>query len=130
MIVVCPAHSILFYKLIPRCCEISREYNLYIIAVFQCLMEGTETVIIIDDAHNIDTASWEYMCELTDVKQAMIVLGLRPSIIEKPSCKKAFQFMEDSNTRLIDLGSLDLKFMAPLACQMMDVVSIPKDLDK
>ena len=93
-------------------------------------MSDMKTVIIIDDAHNIDTASWDYMCELCSIDQALIILGLRPSIIEQPTCKKSFQFMEESDVRIIDLGSLDLKFMAPLACQMMDVVSLPKDLDK
>ena len=58
------------------------------------------------------------------------MLGLRPSIIEKPSCKEAIQFIKGPEVKLIDLGSLDLKFMAPLACQMMDVVSLPRDLDK
>ena len=97
--------------------------------IFQCLCDR-ETVIIIDDAHNIDTASWEYMCELCTNREVLIVLGLRPTIIEQPSCKEAFQFMEDNEVRQIDLGSLDLRFMSPLACQMMDVVSLPKDLDK
>ena len=85
---------------------------------------------MIDDAQNIDTASWEFMCVLCHIKQILVVLGLRPSIIEKPSCKEAIQFIEDPEVKMIDLGGLDLKFMAPLACQMMDVVSLPKDLDK
>ena len=93
-------------------------------------MPGSETVIIIDDAHNIDTASWEFMVELCPIRQILIVLGIRPSIIEKPSCKEAIQFIEEPEVKLIDLGGLDLKFMAPLACQMMNVVALPRDLDK
>ncbi|XP_052249078.1 adenylate cyclase type 10-like [Dreissena polymorpha] len=89
-----------------------------------------ECVIVIDDAHNVDTSSWQFLCEMVNLSHCLIILSIRPTLLDVPTCRAAKDFMEDPQVKVVDLGSLEPKYMAPLACQMLDVISIPRDLDK
>jgi len=96
---------------------------------FQCLQMIPGTVIVIDDAHNIDSFSWQFFCELLSVPHCLIVLGIRPSLLDSPSCREVVDFIDHRTVQLVDLGGLNRKYTAPLACQLMSVDSITKDLD-
>ncbi|KAL4238402.1 Adenylate cyclase type 10 [Mactra antiquata] len=103
--------KLLFRKIVIECCDVHGS------------------VIVIDDAHNIDTASWDFLCELISIKHFLIILSVRPAILDSPSCREALYFFDHHEVKVADLSGLQLKFVAALACQMMNVVSIPKDLD-
>ncbi|XP_052767837.1 adenylate cyclase type 10-like [Mya arenaria] len=96
----------------------------------ECMLHGYGTVVLIDDAHNIDTSSWRFLCDLQSMKQCLIILGIRPSIIDAPSCREVIEFIEAHSVMLFDLGSLDKTYMTQLTCQVLDVVRIPNDLDR
>ena len=87
-------------------------------------------MIVIDDAHNTDGSSWEYFCELRSISNCLVVMSIRQSQVEKPNCQDAVTFMTDPDVKMIDLSELDHQYMAPLACQMMNVMIIPNDLDQ
>lgn len=87
-------------------------------------------MVAIDDAHNMDIESWTFMYCLSKLSQILLVMTLRPMAIETPSCTAASDFIDSSNVSIIDLSFLNLKYISALACQLLEVVCIPKELDR
>lgn len=86
-------------------------------------------LVLVDDAQNVDPLSWRFLCWLREMRGVLIVLSSRPAAVEVPSCDFAEQYMDSSNVRVIDLGVLDTRHLPALACQIMDVVRIPCELE-
>lgn len=86
-------------------------------------------LVLVDDAQNVDPLSWRFLCWLREMRGVLIVLSSRPAAVEVPSSDFAEQYMDSSNVRVIDLGVLDTRHLPALACQIMDVVRIPCELE-
>lgn len=86
-------------------------------------------LVLVDDAQNVDNLSWRFLCWLKEMKGVLIVLSSRPAAVEVPPCDYAEQYIDSSNIRVIDLGVLDTRHLPALACQIMDVVRIPSELE-
>nr|XP_022331897.1 adenylate cyclase type 10-like [Crassostrea virginica] len=86
-------------------------------------------LVLVDDAQNVDNLSWKFLCELQKMAGVLIVLSSRPAAVERPPCEHAEHYMESPSVRVIDLGVLDTRHIPALACQIMDVVRIPCELE-
>ncbi|KAL5008851.1 hypothetical protein ScPMuIL_014432 [Solemya velum] len=105
--------------------------NIYCLILLQCLDKIDNVVVVaIDDAHNMDTESWTFMYGLSKLSHILLVMTLRPFAVETPSCVAASDFMDCSSVSINDLSFLDLKYISALACQLLEVVCIPKELDR
>ncbi|XP_062574125.1 adenylate cyclase type 10-like isoform X2 [Saccostrea cucullata] len=91
--------------------------------------EKQPVLVVVDDAQNVDDLSWKFLCELRKMKGIFIVLSSRPAAIEKPTSEDAGKYIESSSVRVLDLGVLDTQYIPALACQLMDVVRIPCELE-
>ncbi|KAK3591572.1 hypothetical protein CHS0354_041619 [Potamilus streckersoni] len=94
------------------------------------LTHSRATVIVIDDAHNTDQSSWTFMNQLISINKIFLLMSVRPSMVDRPPCPEAFKIIDNTNVNIHEMGNLHLKYIAPLACQLLDVVCIPKDLEK
>ncbi|KAL3874935.1 hypothetical protein ACJMK2_037887, partial [Sinanodonta woodiana] len=94
------------------------------------LTHSRVTVIVIDDAHNIDLSSWTFLNHLISIDKIFLLMSIRPRVVDKPPCPEALKIIDNAKVTIHELGNLHLRFMAPLACQLLDVVCIPKDLEK
>ena len=94
----------------------------------QCTVKQS-VLVLVDDAQNVDNLSWKFLCELQKMAGVLIVLSSRPAAVERPPCEHAEHYMESPSVRVIDLGVLDTRHIPALACQIMDVVRIPCELE-
>lgn len=78
----------------------------------------------------MDSSSWEFFCDLVPVNKCLLVLTMRQSIVDYPTCQDCATFLKDPAVKILELNELDQEYMAPLACQMMNVTSIPYELDE
>ncbi|KAK3093152.1 hypothetical protein FSP39_011947 [Pinctada imbricata] len=105
-------------------------YKVLMCVVKKCIEKHSAVILAIDDAQNMDSDSWMFLHKCLTVPRMLVVLSSRPAIIENPPCDAAHDFIEDNSVRVHDLGSLDVRHTAALACQLMDVVRIPKQLER
>ncbi|XP_032522428.2 adenylate cyclase type 10-like [Danaus plexippus] len=84
-------------------------------------------VIFLDDIHNLDESSWEF---LTIMFESMNIFTIFTVTRGKFSSLHSwlYEVFIKSNIRKIVLGSLDSNWIAPLACQILDVDAVPNDL--
>ncbi|XP_064420120.1 adenylate cyclase type 10 [Latimeria chalumnae] len=90
----------------------------------------TETVMfVIDQAHNIDIASWGFITEMLNKTATFVVMALLPFTIENPPCHLAVDIMQSSQTLHLKLMGLDPSVIPELACSILGVIRIPKELE-
>ncbi|XP_038075913.1 adenylate cyclase type 10-like [Patiria miniata] len=85
-------------------------------------------IFAVDDAHFIDPDSWDFLTDFAEDSSAVCVLTMRPFKPDRPPCVAAHRVLLHANTLHIKLGGLRSAEMASLACQLLDVVSVPEDL--
>ena len=86
-------------------------------------------IFAIDDAHYIDTDSWDFLAHLASNSSAILLLTMRPFSDIQP-CQRAMAVLSNRNCCHIKLGPLGKDCMAALACQLMDVSQVPEELVK
>ncbi|XP_055956861.1 adenylate cyclase type 10 [Patella vulgata] len=106
-----------------------KRYEIYKMLVQSCLDKLGPTVFILDDMRSCDIMSWDYLYALSDCPLALIVLGVRPKSIDEPSCPAAQMFFERGDTVTMDVENIDQRFMTALACQILDVSRLHRDID-
>ncbi|XP_060063755.1 adenylate cyclase type 10-like [Ylistrum balloti] len=95
-----------------------------------CIEKLGGAVIALDDAHHIDPKSWMFLLLLINVPGVIVVSTVRPLAVEAPSCSAASEFFDCKMVKLLDIAGLESKFMTALACQLMEVSRIPKELER
>lgn len=98
--------------------------------VFQCLEVIGTVVIAVDDAQNIDTESWSFLARVINFRRAFVICTVRPVTIETPPCPAALEIFDDKDVIVQDIGGIEMKYLCALACQLMEVTRIPKDLER
>lgn len=111
------------------CYSAMPDFYTHPLTLYRQCTEKQPVLVMVDDAQNMDHLSWKFLCELRKMKGVLIVLSSRPAAIEKPSCEHAEEFMNCSSVRVKDLAVLDTQHIPALACQIMDVVRIPCELE-
>ncbi|XP_078349307.1 adenylate cyclase type 10-like isoform X2 [Oculina patagonica] len=84
----------------------------------------------VDNAQFIDQESWDFLEDLSADSHAILVLSLRPFSSSNPPCEAAIRLIGHETTKKIKLGGLPAEYMSDLACQFMDVMYIPKELEE
>ncbi|XP_039760062.1 adenylate cyclase type 10-like [Pararge aegeria] len=84
-------------------------------------------VILFDDLQNLDPDSWEFVAILFDIMKMFTVLTVTRGKFSSVHSWLYAVFIEH-NIRKINLGPLRFNWIAPLACQILDVEAVPNDL--
>ncbi|XP_067681875.1 adenylate cyclase type 10-like [Haliotis asinina] len=95
-----------------------------------CLDSLGPTAVIVDDMHFCDKESWPCIRALIDHSHCLLTLSTRPNVIENPPCPEAQSLFDEKTSIVMDVYGLDLSLVSALACQLLEVVSIPKGLEK
>ena len=83
----------------------------------------------IDDAHWIDSDSWEFLLDLAIDPNAILVLTTRP--LGKSNKHPAMlKILNHSHTRIVTLQGLNSEDMITLACQMLEVDTLPEEMQQ
>ncbi|XP_072903507.1 adenylate cyclase type 10-like [Hemitrygon akajei] len=106
-----------------------RAFRNYVIAVIKQNVTNDTVLLVIDQVQYIDTPSWELILQMRASLPLFMVMALRPFTVEKPPCQAAIMVMRSQKTSYVKLSGLDPTIIRPLACQILGVVSIPRELE-
>lgn len=81
-----------------------------------------------DDAHFMDAGSWDFLADLGQDTSTLCCISMRPIDDKSTLPDVALQVLSDSKTLTITLGGLDPEVMNDLACQILDVSSVPPEI--
>lgn len=84
-------------------------------------------VIFLDDLQNLDSASWEFISIMFKSQRIFTVLSVTRGKFGSVQ-NWLYDVFINSNVRKIVLEALSNNWIAPLACQILDVKAVPKDL--
>uniref|UniRef100_UPI00398F2D34 adenylate cyclase type 10-like n=1 Tax=Pristiophorus japonicus TaxID=55135 RepID=UPI00398F2D34 len=106
-----------------------RAFRSYVIAISKQNIASDTVLLVIDQVQYIDTPSWELILQMRASLPLFMVMALRPFTAEKPPCQAAVMVMRSQRTIYIKLSGLDPSIIRPLACQILGVISIPRELE-
>ncbi|MBE7555372.1 MAG: AAA family ATPase [Anaerolineales bacterium] len=93
----------------------------------QAVHRDGEIMLVIEDAHWLDSASWGLALLVAQrVHPILLVLATRP--LTEPLPPEYSQLLRDPKTHQITLNTLPLADMATLVCQRLGVASLPDSL--
>lgn len=84
-------------------------------------------MIFLDDLHNLDAASWEYISIIFESMKIFTVLSVTRGKFSSVHTWLYSVFINE-NVRKMILGPLGSVWIPPLACQILDVDAVPRDL--
>ena len=84
----------------------------------------------IDDAHWIDSDSWSFLLDLALDPNAILVLTTRPLDSIKDKHPAMMEILNHPHTKLLPLEGLDPNDMITLACNLLEVDSLPDVMQK
>lgn len=84
-------------------------------------------MIFLDDLHNLDAASWEYISIIFESMKIFTVLSVTRGKFSSVHTWLYSVFINE-NVRKMVLGPLASVWIPPLACQILDVDAVPRDL--
>ncbi|RVE45653.1 hypothetical protein evm_009702 [Chilo suppressalis] len=88
----------------------------------------TETyVIFLDDIQNLDSSSWDFICIMFKALKIYTVLSVTRGKYGSMQGWLYNMFINNSIRKIL-LGPLSSGWIAPLACQILDVAAVPSDL--
>ncbi|XP_045504242.1 adenylate cyclase type 10-like [Colias croceus] len=94
----------------------------------QLLMSIPETcVVFLDDLQNLDPLSWDFLSVMFGVMKIFLVFTVTRGKFSTVHSWLYSVFISN-NIRKIVLGPLGSTWIAPLACQILDVDAVPNDL--
>ncbi|XP_043550433.1 adenylate cyclase type 10-like [Chiloscyllium plagiosum] len=106
-----------------------RAFRNYVIAIIKQSVATDTGLLVIDQVQYIDTPSWELILQMRASLPLFMVMALRPFTVEKPPCQAAIMVMRSQRTLYVKLSGLDPSIIRPLACQILGVISIPRELE-
>ncbi|XP_078408404.1 adenylate cyclase type 10-like [Cetorhinus maximus] len=106
-----------------------RTFRNYVIAIIKQSIASDTGLLVIDQVQYIDTPSWELILQMRASLPLFMVMALRPFTLEKPPCQAAIMVMRSQRTLYVKLSGLDSRLIRPLACQILGVISIPRELE-
>ncbi|XP_078083827.1 adenylate cyclase type 10-like [Mustelus asterias] len=106
-----------------------RTFRNYVIAIVKQTIASDIGLLVIDQIQYIDTPSWELILQMRATLPLFMVMALRPFTLEKPPCQAAIMVMRSQRTLYVKLSGLDPSIIRPLACQILGVISIPRELE-
>jgi len=105
-------------------------YKLLLQIVHELSKQDGFLVFAVDDAQFMDQESWDFVGCLVKERHALVVMTVRTSATTCNQLGKSVQdFLELPIVKKIRLVGLQPEHMAPLACQLLDIGSIPSELE-
>lgn len=109
----------------------TRELLVYL---FEREVAERELLVIIEDAHWLDTASWALLAQLRrELPEMMLVVVTRPMATDRNSIAnnsevppEYVRLRQEAETTIIQLGPLSAAETAELACQRLGVSGLPE----
>ncbi|XP_078535263.1 adenylate cyclase type 10 isoform X2 [Lissotriton helveticus] len=86
-------------------------------------------MLIIDQAHYIDTFSWQFLAKLFVTEPFFFIMALCPYRHERPPPEAALTLIKSVKTVYIYLRPLKPSVISELACQTLGVTSIPTEVE-
>ncbi|MGD8287811.1 MAG: AAA family ATPase [Gemmatimonadota bacterium] len=93
--------------------------------LFFAVTARTPVVLVLDDAHWMDSASWELAEAVADVPGVLLVVSMRPMAERPPSCERMLDHPRSTVVRLDLVSAADT---VVLACQQLDVDTLPEEV--
>uniref|UniRef100_A0A8C8S0T7 Guanylate cyclase domain-containing protein n=1 Tax=Pelusios castaneus TaxID=367368 RepID=A0A8C8S0T7_9SAUR len=122
----------------PQSAEVSRmnnetkqkEEEMLFLSILQKAAEEETLIFIIDEAHYIDAASWDFLAKLLLSVPLFIVMSLSPFASKQlVPCASAEGIMKSPKTTGIVLQELEPSMLLEMARQELGVVSIPREME-
>ncbi|XP_067031685.1 LOW QUALITY PROTEIN: adenylate cyclase type 10-like [Acropora muricata] len=110
--------------------EIIAHFHTLLFEIVHQFAVSQPCLFAVDNAQFIDPESWDFLEDLSKDSHAILVLALRPFSSSNPPCETANRLIGHNTTKRIKLGGLPAEVMSDLACQLMDVMYIPSELDE
>ncbi|XP_078675268.1 adenylate cyclase type 10-like isoform X2 [Branchiostoma floridae x Branchiostoma belcheri] len=85
-------------------------------------------MFVVDNAHLIDHDSWEFISDLAEDPNSVCVMTMRPLQPNKMPSPTALSVLYSPFTLHLKLSGLDASVIPDLACQILDVAQIPKEI--
>ena len=84
----------------------------------------------IDDAHLVDTDSWEFIQDLALDPNAILVMTTRPLRKQERKSLAMLKILNHPHTKVVELKGLSPDEMVTLACNFINVDSLPEPLQQ
>ncbi|XP_073214201.1 adenylate cyclase type 10 [Lepidochelys kempii] len=108
----------------------TKEMELFLVKILQKAVEKDILIFVIDEAHFIDPASWEFLDNLLSSIPVFMVMSLAPfSCQARLPCVSAASIINNAKTIYVQLQELKPSVILQKACQDLGVVSIPRELE-
>ncbi|KAH1166356.1 hypothetical protein KIL84_015528 [Mauremys mutica] len=108
----------------------TEEIELFLVKILQKAVEKDILIVVIDEAHFIDPASWEFLDNLLSRIPVFMVMSLSPpSRQARLPCVSAVNIINSAKTTYVQLRELKPSVILQKACQDLGVVSIPRELE-
>lgn len=108
-------------------------YSQHIVAaLFRRIFTEKLLLLVVDDAHLMDPKSWDYLFYLSRSPHVVVVLSIlrTPSGAPKLDSSIFNIIYRQKNVKTLRLTAMDIGYSVPLACQMMEVIAIPQELER
>ncbi|XP_069082624.1 adenylate cyclase type 10 [Pleurodeles waltl] len=106
-----------------------KEMEKFLMEIVKQNLSDEPLVLIIDQAHYIDSFSWQFLAKLFLTQPVFFIMALCPYRHERPPPEAALTLMKSVNTVYIYLGPLKPSVIPDLACQTLGVISIPTEVE-
>ncbi|XP_030623566.1 adenylate cyclase type 10-like [Chanos chanos] len=105
------------------------ELKNYCLRLFCKMVEEEPCVIVVDQAHFVDQASWSLLIELCERAPVLVCLSLLPHTSQSDPFPELSRIVDSPRTLYLKLPTLQPPLVAQLACQMLSVVRIPTEVE-
>ncbi|XP_026511379.1 adenylate cyclase type 10-like [Terrapene carolina triunguis] len=108
----------------------TEEMELFLVTILQKVVDKDILIFVIDEAHFIDPASWEFLDNLLSNIPVFMVMSLSPPSRQAwLPCVSAANIIKSTKTTYVQLRELKPSVILQKACQDLGVVSIPRELE-
>ncbi|XP_065450290.1 adenylate cyclase type 10-like isoform X3 [Chrysemys picta bellii] len=107
----------------------TQEMELFLVKILQKVVENI-LIFVIDEAHFIDPASWEFLDNLLSSIPVFMVMSLSPPGRQAwPTCVSAAKIINSTKTTYVQLRELKPSVILQKACEDLRVVSVSRELE-
>ncbi|XP_074859423.1 adenylate cyclase type 10 [Carettochelys insculpta] len=108
----------------------AEEMELFLVKILKKAVEKDVLIFVIDEAHFIDPASWEFLENLLSSVPVFMVMSMSPpSRQARLPHVSAANIIKSPKTSYVQLRELKPSVILQKACQDLGVVSIPRELE-
>ncbi|XP_053882123.1 adenylate cyclase type 10-like [Malaclemys terrapin pileata] len=108
----------------------TEEMELILVKILQKVVEKNILIFVIDEAHFIDPASWEFLDDLLSSIPVFMVMSLSPPGRQAwPTCVSAANIINSRKTTYVQLRELKPSVILQKACEDLGVVSVSRELE-